>query len=156
MKIYYAHCTAIYHTPQEGRDIELLHTLFDGSDLLGRAEVINPSSPAIADMCTAIKLEVGAHNAAFEKYTAMGMLTTDVPLDASHEVMVRVFKNLAQTCDLLVFRALPDGRIPAGVFKEIQWAVEAAVPVMELPSGTLSREMTVTQTRQYLKEIGQR
>ena len=36
MKAYYAHCMAIYHTPQEDRDIELLKKL--------GFEVVNPSS----------------------------------------------------------------------------------------------------------------
>lgn len=37
MKIYYAHCKAIYGTPQETRDIELLEEL--------RFEVLNPNDP---------------------------------------------------------------------------------------------------------------
>lgn len=141
MRIYYAHCIAIYHTPQENRDVELIESVFTG------ATVINPSSRAIADDCEAVRRDV----ANFNKYRLAGP-----PQDPSNEVMERVFKPLAQKCDLLVFRALPDGMIPAGVYKEITWAVEAGVSILELPSATSRREMSTTQTRQYLKEIGQR
>jgi hypothetical protein len=141
MRIYYAHCIAIYHTPQEHRDIELIESVFPG------ATVINPSSRAIADECEAVRRDV----ASFNQYRLAGP-----PQDPSHEVMERVFQPLAKTCDVLVFRALPDGMIPAGVYKEITWAVEAGVPILELPSATSRREMSTTQTRQYLKEIGQR
>lgn len=39
MKVYYAHCMALYGTPQEQRDIELLEGL--------GYEVVNPSSPSV-------------------------------------------------------------------------------------------------------------
>lgn len=39
MKVYYAHCIAIYSTPQEDRDVETLETL--------GFEVFNPNSPAV-------------------------------------------------------------------------------------------------------------
>jgi hypothetical protein len=67
-----------------------------------------------------------------------------------------VFRPMVENCDILFFRALPDGRIPAGVYKEIIYAREAGIPVLELPSGIHSREMSVSDTREYLKEVGQR
>lgn len=66
------------------------------------------------------------------------------------------FKELVFQFPALAFRALPDGRIPAGVFKEVMWAREAGALVIELPSGVLSREMDVPTTREYLAEVGQR
>lgn len=65
------------------------------------------------------------------------------------------FKNMVQECSLLVFRALPNGKIPAGIAKEIDFANEASIPVIELPCYT-GRVMTVDDTRLFLKEIGAR
>ena len=115
-KVYYAHCIAIYNTPQEKRDIEALEAM--------GFEVANPNSPECA-----------------EGYKRHGM---------------EFFKQFASTCDLIAFRALPDGAIPAGVGTEILFFVEAKKPVLELPSNYLRRLMTVEQTREYLKEVGQR
>lgn len=69
---------------------------------------------------------------------------------------MKVFEELAKSCDLVAFRGLPDGSIPAGIAKEIKAAQEANKPVIELPSCVLRRELDVEQTREYLKEIGQR
>ena len=137
MIIYYAHCVALYNTPQEKRDIQLMDLLFPTSTL------INPNSPSVEARCTAIRDEIARNHEEFLR-------------DAGAEIMDRVFMNLAQTCDLLVFRALPDGTIPAGVYKEITWAEEANVPILELPSALKRRELTLPQTRQYLAEVGQR
>jgi hypothetical protein len=41
LKCYYAHCQALYNTPQETRDIELLNNL--------GFEVINPNAPEIQE-----------------------------------------------------------------------------------------------------------
>jgi len=142
--IYYAHCTALYGTPQEARDVELIGAVFSGT--FQDCRVVNPGADhQIKKQCDAIEAEVKKHN---RKAT--------LKRDASQEKMDRVFKIAAQTCHVLVFRALPDGMIPAGVAKEIAWAEEAGIPVMELPSSTLRRVLTLPQTRQYLKEIGQR
>ena len=64
------------------------------------------------------------------------------------------FKAVVLGCELLVFRALPDGAIPAGVYLEIQWAREADMPVIELPSSVLRRGITREQTREYIREVG--
>ena len=65
-------------------------------------------------------------------------------------------KSFARACDAIAFRALPDGRIPAGVFKEIAMFLRLRKPVIELPSNFIGRKMSLAQTREYLKEIGQR
>lgn len=72
------------------------------------------------------------------------------------DVMETIFKPLVFKSSVMFFRALPDGRLPAGVFKEVMWAREFKLPCVELPSGILSRGMTVEQTREYLHEVGQR
>lgn len=67
---------------------------------------------------------------------------------------MKYFKPYVQNCDVLAFRALPDGAIPSGVHLEIQWAREANVPVIELPSSVLRRGLTREQTREYIREVG--
>lgn len=62
------------------------------------------------------------------------------------------FTRLADECDLIAFRALPSGEIPAGV----AWEIDRDKPIIELPSGVSRRKISVEQTREYLMEIGQR
>ena len=143
LKAYYAHCLALYHTPQEDRDIELLENC--------GFIVINPSSADIEAQCKAIEAAwhspLRSIDKRFTNITSRG-----------EAVMELVFRPLLTptAVDVVVFRSLPDGRIPAGVAKEITWAEEVGIPILELPSNRSSRLMTVEQTREYLKEIGQR
>lgn len=154
MRIYYAHCMAIYGTPQEDRDMALLERIFPGE------AVINPNTPMISKQCDAMRAEIEIYNVHTPTcpggMKCMGYAPHTHPRDASGEIMTRIFQPLAKGCDLLVFRALPDGMIPSGVLKEIQWADEARIPVLELPSAMMRRELSVAATKQYLKEIGQR
>jgi len=66
------------------------------------------------------------------------------------------FHSLITRCDVVAFRALPGGQIPAGIYKEINWAIDASIIVIELPSSISQREMSVAATREYLSEVGQR
>ena len=66
---------------------------------------------------------------------------------------MKYFTDIIDTCSLLIFRSLPHGKIPAGVFKEINYAIKNNKPVIELPCFT-NREMSVDDTRFYLKECG--
>lgn len=66
------------------------------------------------------------------------------------------FKQFAESCDVVVFRALPNGKIPAGIATEISYFIKLLKPVIELPSCMLSRTINVEETREYLKEIGLR
>jgi hypothetical protein len=95
-------------------------------------EVVNPSSPEHVEMADKMKA------------TGKG------------ERVMDYFVSLVTGCDAVAFRALPDGAIPAGVAKEIERALGAGKPVIELPSCVLRRTLTVEQTREYLREIGQR
>lgn len=164
MKIYYAHCVALYGTPQERRDVELLERAFDDGERSGVVEVVNPNSPIIERQCERVRALVNARNNLLNKQSGLMDLQATLAeidrirpfTDASQAVMELIFKPLAQGCDLLVFRSLPDGRIPAGVAKEIEWAAEKQIPTMELPSNLSSRTMSVTQTREYLREVGNR
>jgi hypothetical protein len=71
-------------------------------------------------------------------------------------VMDTVFQPLVEKCDILFFRGLPDGRITTGVAREIGFARELGLPVLELPSGVICRTMTVVETKEYLEEAGLR
>lgn len=141
--IYYAHCLAIYDTPQEARDIELLRSM-------GFA-VINPNNPAIARQCADRRAAIDAWNERIHDHRGAG-----AKMDPSESVMNTIFKPLVDGCVALAFRATPSGEIPAGVAREIAWASDARKPVIELPSRLTGRVMSIDRTREYLREIGQR
>lgn len=67
-----------------------------------------------------------------------------------------VFLSAITDCDGLVFRAFQDGKISAGVKKEIDKAVELGKFVFELPTVTSPRILSVDDTREYLKLLGHR
>ena len=64
------------------------------------------------------------------------------------------FYEFVKECDALAFRACPDGAITAGVFGEIDEAIKAGKPVIEIPCGMERRVLTISQTREYLKDVG--
>lgn len=116
-KAYYGRCMAIYGTPQEKRDIELIQRL-------GYRVIPFPPQSSL------------------DERKAKG-----------ENVMETVFKPLVKSSDIMFFRGLPSGDIPAGVGKEIEWAKEASLPVLEIPSMTASRTLTLECTREYLREV---
>lgn len=66
------------------------------------------------------------------------------------------FRRFAKECDLIAFRALADGSIPAGVAEEIFMFRCEGKPVIEIPTGIVRRSRTVEQTREYLCEVSVR
>jgi hypothetical protein len=46
------------------------------------------------------------------------------------------FYSIIKDCDLLIFRGLPNGKIPAGVYGEIENAMSNNIPIIELPCFT--------------------
>lgn len=68
----------------------------------------------------------------------------------------KTFEDLIDQCDGLVFRSLPDGSISAGVAKEIEYAKSKNKFIMELPTITSRRILSIEDTREYLKLVGQR
>jgi hypothetical protein len=66
------------------------------------------------------------------------------------------FDPIVKAHDVFAFRALPDGRIPSGVAYEYDVALSAGKLIIELPSNVESRRMTYPQTKEYLKEVGNR
>lgn len=123
MRVYYAHCLAIYHTPQEQRDLVTLRSL--------GFEVIDPNTPEVQGWVNVLK-------------------------NKNPDTYMDLFKNFVTECDAVAFRGLPDGAIPAGVAKEVEWAIEFGKPVIELPSSIKRRVMSLEHTREYLHEVGQR
>lgn len=123
MTVYYAHCLAIYNTPQEKRDLETIKSL--------GWEVFDPNSESVQEWVKALK-------------------------SSGQDDYMHIFKGFVEECDAVVFRGLPDGSIPAGVAKEVNWALEYKVPVLELPSSIQRRIISVEETREYLHEVGQR
>lgn len=75
--------------------------------------------------------------------------------DGSKNVM-EYFTDLVRTCDVLAFRGLPTLEIPAGVAKEINTAILSEIPVIELPSRTGKRGLSIEDTRAYIREVGKR
>jgi hypothetical protein len=121
MTVYYAHSIALYGTPQEARDIEVLRSL--------GFKVINPGDPEICEVVA--------------------------PL-TNHDARMAFFEQYADSCDAIVFRALPGGAIPSGVMKEIEWFNERGKPVLELPGFAIRPVLSYEQTKAYLHEVGQR
>ena len=79
-----------------------------------------------------------------------------VALVQYRNVGMKIFKHYVQRSDCLIFRAFPDGSIGAGVKKEIDWAIEAGIPVIEIPRQIDRRTLSVQETRDMLSELGQR
>jgi len=127
MKVYYAHFMGIYGTVQEERDIATLEAL--------GLEVLNPNQPNI-------QKEVDE----FFKNP-----------EAKYEDMFEnIFCKRVRDCEVFAFKALPDGRIPGGVAWELRAAQEAGKIIIELPSGMSARSMGRDDTREYLRDIGER
>ena len=66
------------------------------------------------------------------------------------------FARIVRQCDVLVFRAFPDGTIPAGVVNEIEVAEAHGLPLIELPTNRCVRSLDVAATRERLREGGLR
>jgi hypothetical protein len=147
MKVYYAHCKAIYGTPQEERDIKALESM--------GFEVLNPNTQIIQNKVEEIREEMTQKTRAAKlRYTAIDTAMR-VMLDPGVAIM-NYFTELVGSCDALAFRSLPDGAIPSGVAKELKHAQSLGYPIIELPSMVSTRIMDVEQTREYLHEIGER
>lgn len=67
-----------------------------------------------------------------------------------------VFLQAIDDCDALAFRSFPDLKIGAGVWKEIEKAINEGKMVIELPTLTSNRILSVEDTREYLKLLGHR
>ena len=93
------------------------------------ADIINPNCKEIQEECAKLKSE--------------GKNGMDL------------FTDIVKNCSVVAFRGCVNGKIGAGVWKEIMTAKENNIPVIELPS-YLNREMSVADTRLMLEELGRR
>lgn len=66
---------------------------------------------------------------------------------------MKYFEDIIESCNLLVFRVFPLGKIPAGIAEEIKIADRNNISIIELPCFT-NRFMSIEDTRSYLKECG--
>jgi hypothetical protein len=64
------------------------------------------------------------------------------------------FKSVVRFCDVVAFRAIPNGDILSGVSAELEEAIEEEIPIIELPCSLQSRMMDYPETKQYLIELG--
>jgi hypothetical protein len=62
-----------------------------------------------------------------------------------------IFQTMIMECDALFFRAFADGQIGAGVYKEIGYAIDIGIPVLEFPVNAHYRALSVAETRERLK-----
>lgn len=60
------------------------------------------------------------------------------------------FIALAAECDILAFRALPSGKIPAVCAKEIASFLNEEKPIFEIPSMLRARFLSLEDTCEYL------
>lgn len=92
-----------------------------------------------------------------ETLQALGfeVLNPNSPEHQAHTDMPYYLSLVAQ-CGALAFRAMPDGSITAGVSQEIGQALSLLCPVFELPSGIIRRTLTIPETKEVLRELGQR
>lgn len=67
-----------------------------------------------------------------------------------------VFFKEIKKCDILIFKSLYNGKITAGVYKEIKFALDNNIKVIEIPSINNDRVLSVEDTRLFLKNIGYR
>ena len=91
-------------------------------------EVINPNSPEIKK--------------GLNEYLQVRSKTMDYFCDIIHD------------CDLVVFRALPDGTILSGIAAEVQYASDQNIPIIEIPCSLKKRMQEYPETKQYLTELG--
>ena len=64
-----------------------------------------------------------------------------------------VFTDLVKGCEGIAFRSIM-GRISAGVGKEIRFAKELGLPIIEMPTITTDRFLTVEETIEYCRPLG--
>lgn len=130
MKVYYAHFMGTYNTPVEERDIKTLSSL--------GLEILNPNSKEISDRFA--KAKEGLDTKILDNYMKA----------------FEVFFDCVRECEVFAFRGLPNGRIPGGVAKELEVAIANNKIIIELPCSMISRSMGGEETREYLRDMGER
>ena len=68
--------------------------------------------------------------------------------------VMRYFQDIVESCDIVAFRALPDGTILSGISAELLAAKAAFIPIIELPCSLEKRMTEYPETKQLLLEMG--
>lgn len=71
-------------------------------------------------------------------------------------------KSLVDMCDAVAFRPLSNGKIGAGVGKELGWAIELNKPIIEMPSANFvtdeeslaERVLSIDDTVEFFNTVG--
>lgn len=126
MKVYYAHSVHLYGTEQEKKDLELL-------DSLGFTDIVNPNNPDVQVGIELFKKEYG------DEISVMSY-----------------FDNILDGVDAIAFRGHVDGTISSGVGYEIKYVQKQSKPVFELPVFIAARWLTREDTKEYLRQLGNR
>ena len=64
------------------------------------------------------------------------------------------FTDVVHSCDIIAFRAMPDGKIPSGIAFEVKYAQSRYIPIIELPNDLSDRFLTYPQTKKYFTNLG--
>lgn len=70
------------------------------------------------------------------------------------ENVMSFFEGIIDKCDLVAFRANPDGNILSGIAYELKHALKTNKPIIELPCSLEQRMWDYPRTKKYLIEIG--
>jgi hypothetical protein len=108
---------------------------------------IDDTPQAVRDMTLILSLGFEPYPVGDEKTAA---------LEEYRRIGMDAFRPYVEASEALIFRAFPDGSIGAGVAKEIAWALEKGIPVLEFPRQIERRTLDVNGTRAMLAELGQR
>lgn len=71
-----------------------------------------------------------------------------------NENVMDYFKDIIDKCDLVAFRALPDGQILSGIAAEVSHARSRQLPIIELPCSLTDRMLDYPKTKEFLTELG--
>lgn len=77
-------------------------------------------------------------------------------LEQYKKIGMDAFRPAVEASDAIFYRSFPDGSIGAGVKKELDWAIEKGLPVMEFARQIERRSISVDDTRAMLTELGYR
>jgi hypothetical protein len=106
---------------------------------------------------------ISDYNKEFDNYcidqlTNLGFEVVDPNIffdkDEYEDKGMKFFYEKIKECDALFFKSLTDGRITAGVYKEVLYAKHVSIPTYEITNTISKRVMDVEQTRNYLKDKG--
>ena len=76
-----------------------------------------------------------------------------IVVNGSNKVM-DYFNTIIIDCDLIAFRALPNGDILSGIASELTFGKSQNIPIIELPCSLGRRMLDYPATKEFLIEVG--